>query len=165
MKRKTKRFRFSTTSPCNGYEAFYKLKYTCGITNKMPTPTNDELYNTVVKEAKKRFKVWPSAYASGWVTKTYVSRGGTYVEPKSSTPTGIDRWFKEQWIDVCQLPELVPCGRHSASLEEGDAYPYCRPLHRVSQQTPKTVDELTPSELSKRCSKKQKIKHTGRITK
>ena len=28
--------------------------------------------------AKKKFKVWPSAYASAWLTKTYKARGGKY---------------------------------------------------------------------------------------
>ena len=30
------------------------------------TPKNKALYSRVKAEAKKKFKVWPSAYASGW---------------------------------------------------------------------------------------------------
>lgn len=44
----------------------------------MPIPTNKALYERVKREAKKRFKVWPSAYASGWLVKTYKQRGGKY---------------------------------------------------------------------------------------
>ena len=44
----------------------------------MPTPTNKALYARVKAEAKKKFKVWPSAYASAWLTKTYKARGGKY---------------------------------------------------------------------------------------
>ena len=29
--------------------------------------------------AKRKFDVWPSAYASAWLTKTYKKRGGTYA--------------------------------------------------------------------------------------
>ena len=29
-------------------------------------PTNKALYSRVKAEAKRKFKVWPSAYASGW---------------------------------------------------------------------------------------------------
>ena len=29
-------------------------------------PTNPALYARVKAEAKRKFKVWPSAYASGW---------------------------------------------------------------------------------------------------
>ncbi len=44
----------------------------------MPTPTNKKLYSRVKAEAKKKYKVWPSAYTSGWLTKTYKARGGKY---------------------------------------------------------------------------------------
>ncbi len=43
------------------------------------TPKNKKLYNQVTAEAKRKFDVWPSAYASGWVVKTYKARGGTYA--------------------------------------------------------------------------------------
>lgn len=33
---------------------------------KRPEPTNKKLYEQVKREAKRRFKVWPSAYASSW---------------------------------------------------------------------------------------------------
>lgn len=45
---------------------------------KSPTPTNKKLYATVRAAAKKKFKVWPSAYASSWLVKEYKKRGGTY---------------------------------------------------------------------------------------
>tara|TARA_A100001015_G_scaffold274727_1_gene331349 strand:- start:3292 stop:4086 length:795 start_codon:yes stop_codon:yes gene_type:complete len=41
-------------------------------------PANPALYNEVKAEAKRKFKVWPSAYGSGWLVKTYKQRGGTY---------------------------------------------------------------------------------------
>ena len=44
----------------------------------MATPTNKALYNRVKNEAKKKFKKWPSAYASAWLVKTYKKRGGKY---------------------------------------------------------------------------------------
>ena len=34
--------------------------------------------HAIKAEAKKKYKVWPSAYASGWLTKTYKARGGKY---------------------------------------------------------------------------------------
>lgn len=43
-----------------------------------PKPTNTKLYAKVKAEAKKKYKVWPSAYASSWLTKEYKRRGGTY---------------------------------------------------------------------------------------
>lgn len=45
---------------------------------KSPKPTNQALYNRVKVQAKKKFDVWPSAYASAWLTKEYKKRGGKY---------------------------------------------------------------------------------------
>ena len=43
-----------------------------------PKPTNPKLYASVKAQAKKKFDVWPSAYASAWLTKEYKKRGGKY---------------------------------------------------------------------------------------
>ena len=45
---------------------------------KGATPTNPTLYARVKAEAKRKFKVYPSAYANGWVVRTYKKRGGGY---------------------------------------------------------------------------------------
>ena len=45
---------------------------------KRPVPTNPTLYARVKAEAKRKFKVYPSAYANGWLVRTYKKRGGTY---------------------------------------------------------------------------------------
>ncbi len=41
-------------------------------------PTNKALYNRVKAEAKRKFDVYPSAYANAWLVKTYKKRGGGY---------------------------------------------------------------------------------------
>tara|TARA_R100001443_G_scaffold113399_1_gene127999 strand:+ start:905 stop:1075 length:171 start_codon:yes stop_codon:yes gene_type:complete len=41
-------------------------------------PTNPALYSRVKAEAKKKFKVYPSAYANAWLVRTYKKRGGGY---------------------------------------------------------------------------------------
>ena len=43
-----------------------------------PTPKNKSLYATVKAEAKRKFKVYPSAYANAWLVRTYKARGGRY---------------------------------------------------------------------------------------
>jgi hypothetical protein len=116
-------------------------------------PINKKLYNQVVADAKNRFKVWPSAYASGWVVRRYKELGGLYKTQNPETPTTLDRWFKEKWVNVCELPKIVPCGRSRASMKD---YPYCRPLKRITKQTPKTARELTSQQIEKRCKKKKK---------
>ena len=45
---------------------------------KRPVPTNKRLYSQVKAEAKRKFRVYPSAYANGWLVKTYKARGGKY---------------------------------------------------------------------------------------
>jgi hypothetical protein len=41
-------------------------------------PTNKKLYIKIKSEAKRKFKVWPSAYASGWLVREYKRLGGKY---------------------------------------------------------------------------------------
>jgi hypothetical protein len=43
-----------------------------------PKPTNPKLYARVKAEAKRKFKVYPSAYANGWLVREYKKRGGGY---------------------------------------------------------------------------------------
>ena len=46
-------------------------------------PVNKALYSRVKAEAKRKFKVYPSAYANAWLVREYKKRGGTYrVEKK-----------------------------------------------------------------------------------
>ena len=46
--------------------------------NSGPNPTNPTLYARVKAEAKRKFKGYPSAYANGWLVRTYKARGGGY---------------------------------------------------------------------------------------
>jgi hypothetical protein len=136
----------------------------------MAVPINKSLYNKVKAEAKRRFKVWPSAYGSGWLVREYKRRGGKYREGSSSRSKskikkskrsyrqkskgkGLTRWFDEKWINICKLPKKVSCGR-SKSLKKN--YPYCRPSRRVNSQTPVLASELSKSEIKRRCSRKRK---------
>ena len=41
-------------------------------------PTDSELYARVKAEAKKKFNVYPSAYANAWLVREYKKRGGGY---------------------------------------------------------------------------------------
>ena len=45
---------------------------------KKPVPTNPTLYARIKAQAKRKFKVYPSAYANGWLVRTYKKRGGGY---------------------------------------------------------------------------------------
>ena len=105
-------------------------------------PVNKALYSRVKAEAKRKFAVYPSAYANAWLVREYKKRGGTYRTEKNVARSsgGLTRWFKENWVDV---KTGKPCGR---SKGEKRGYPACRPSKRVSSKTPKTVGEMSAAE-------------------
>jgi hypothetical protein len=120
----------------------------------MPLPLDLVLYNRVVRDAKKRFTVWPSAYASGWVVKTYKERGGKYMSEQRTDSTNLARWFREHWVDACtyiKTGTLVPCG----ARERGTAY--CRPTKRITNATPVTLYEMSTQDIRKRCQEKHRL--------
>lgn len=43
-----------------------------------PKPTQPDLWNRAISAAKKKFKVYPSAYANAWASKWYKSKGGSW---------------------------------------------------------------------------------------
>ena len=59
----------------------------------MNVPVNKALYARVKAEAKRKFKVYPSAYANAWLVREYKKRGGTY------------RVEKKTWQKVAQILE------------------------------------------------------------
>lgn len=45
-------------------------------TKKKNIPTNPSLWASCKAQAKKKFDVYPSAYANGWAAKQYKAKGG-----------------------------------------------------------------------------------------
>lgn len=43
-----------------------------------PKPSNPSLWSRAKAQAKKKFKVYPSAYANAWASKWYKSKGGKW---------------------------------------------------------------------------------------
>jgi hypothetical protein len=78
--------------------------------------------------------VWPSAYASGYVVKTYKEmykkkhgslsgafKGGDGEEMHADD---LDKWFKEKWVRIGANGEILgPCG----AREEKEGKPKCLP--------------------------------------
>jgi hypothetical protein len=116
-------------------------------------PLQGALYKEVKKHADAIFAK-PSAYKSGWIVKTYKSLGGTYIDADSGN-SGLDRWFREKWVDL-NRPKgdgtYERCGRAHAA--QGGKYPLCRPSIRVSSDTPVTASEL--SEHDRRVAQRRK---------
>ena len=45
---------------------------------KRNNPTNSKLYARVKAAARRKFAVYPSAYANAWLVREYKKRGGRY---------------------------------------------------------------------------------------
>ena len=120
-------------------------------------PLDKELYEKAKKIVKKRVKIWPSAYASGQLVSEYKRMGGRYSTNKEQKSSDLSRWYKEDWRNVCEKDKngnYKKCGRKSASGSYKN-YPYCRPLKRVTKNTPKTIKELSSNELNNMCKRKR----------
>ena len=97
------------------------------------TFTDKELHGRAVAAAKSKFKVWPSAYASGYVVQQYKRM---YKEKHGSTSGAfkgddgeingddLDKWFNEKWVRIGANGEIMgPCG----AREEKEGKPKCLP--------------------------------------
>lgn len=103
-------------------------------------PLDTKLYEKVKNEAKKKFKRFPSIYASSWITREYVKRGGKYNIGKSKNGnSGQQRWFKEKWVQIVPYlteRKIVECGAKNKDPKA------CRPLKRITKDTPPTMSEI-----------------------
>jgi len=122
---------------------------------------NKKLYCQVKKEIIKKVDVYPSAYANGLLVKEYKKRGGKY-RGKKDGKSGLDRWFKEKWVNVCETDKkgnYKTCGRKTANNLK--KYPYCRPSKRISKKTPMTAKELVKKygkqKIKEMCKDKRKF--------
>ena len=80
--------------------------------------TNKELHARVKAEAKRKFKVYPSAYANAWMVKEYKKRGGGFRNDD------LKKWFNEKWVRMSAKGEILgPCGDRS----KGEGKPRCLP--------------------------------------
>tara|TARA_R110001592_G_scaffold132621_1_gene347307 strand:+ start:6920 stop:7330 length:411 start_codon:yes stop_codon:yes gene_type:complete len=100
---------------------------------------NTSVYKKAYSEAKNKFKIFPSAYASMYIVKRYKEMGGKFSgKTEKSKSGGTSRWLKEEWIQVkpyLQNGKIVKCG-------EGANKKACRPLKRINDETSITLPEL-----------------------
>jgi 8-oxo-dGTP pyrophosphatase MutT (NUDIX family) len=101
-------------------------------------PKNPELWSRAIAAAKKKFDVYPSAYANAWASKWYRERGGKW-ESVSETyvKSGLGQWFKQKWVDMSRKDKEgkhPPCGRDDADKGK---YPKCRPAASAAKMTKK----------------------------
>jgi phage-related protein (TIGR01555 family) len=97
------------------------------------TFTDKTLHSRAVSAAKSKFKVWPSAYASGYVVQKYKqmykekhgSLSGAFKgDGEELHADDLDKWFKEKWVRIGANGEIMgPCG----AREKGEGKPKCLP--------------------------------------
>jgi len=110
--------------------------------------TDKELHNRAVSSAKSKFKVWPSAYASGYVVQQYKrlykekhgSLSGAFKsDGEELHADDLDKWFKEKWVRIGANGEILgPCG----AREEREGKPKCLPEAKaksISKEERKTI--------------------------
>jgi hypothetical protein len=124
-------------------------------------------YIKAIKTANDIYGTKSSIYRSSYIVKKYKEFGGKIEKSptkslkkipktleKSSTKslkkpskkslekTGLTRWFKEEWIQVVpylQYSKIIECGGIHMNKSPGKA---CRPLYRITKDTPITIKEL-----------------------
>ena len=88
--------------------------------------TDKALHAQAVAAAKRKFSVWPSAYASGFVVQHYKR-----LYKKKHGRTGgafrgdnLGKWFGEKWVRISSTGQIAgPCGGRS----EKEGKPKCLP--------------------------------------
>ena len=105
------------------------------------------VYKKAIKMANKEYGEKSSIYRSSRIVSLYKKMGGKISSKKSvkkSSKKGLTRWFKEQWIQVVPYLEkgkVVECGGENMKWKRS-AGKACRPLHRITDETPITIEEL-----------------------
>ena len=118
-------------------------------------PAKPALYSRVKAEAKRKFKIFPSAYASAYIVREYKKRGGTYTGRKSKRK-GIARWMREKWT----TQDGSPCGS-----KKFKGVKKCRPTVRISKETPVTWQELKAKRKATEAVREKKRVGMGKRTK
>lgn len=108
------------------------------------------VYKKALEMANKEYGEKSSIYRSSRIVSLYKKMGGK-ISPKKgkksvkkSPRQGLTRWFKEQWIQVVPYLEkgkIVECGGENMKWKRSTGKA-CRPLHRITDETPITIKEL-----------------------
>ena len=96
-----------------------------------------KLHSSAVAAAKRKFKVWPSAYASGFVVQQYKRLYKKKYGSLSGAFRGDDlgKWFGEKWVRIGSTGKIMgSCGGRSS--KEGK--PKCLP--RAKAQSLSTAE-------------------------
>jgi hypothetical protein len=113
--------------------------------------------------AKKKFSVYPSAYANIWASKYCKGKvgrkkkgsGGLAQKGKGCEiqMSGLKKWLDEKWVDIGapkKNGKYQPCGRQKGSKR---AYPKCVPLAKATR--------MSSSQKASAVKRKRAVSNTG----
>ena len=101
--------------------------------------------------AKRKFDVYPSAYANMYasaVCSGKVKPGGK-KKVKKATGGGLREWVKEKWVDIGapkKKGKYQPCGRKKGSKRK---YPKCVPLAKATRMSKSQKESAVKRKRSK----------------
>ena len=128
----------------------------------MARPNNQELYNKIKSKANTVFDSPTGLYRSAWIIKEYKKAGGTFDKPKPAH-TKIGQWLRDNWVDLNQPKAgggYEKCGHKNI---QNNKYPLCRPMYKVNESSPKTLNELSKSSIDRANKEKQVLKNKGNV--
>jgi hypothetical protein len=121
-------------------------------------PTNPSLWSRAKAEAKKRFDVYPSAYANGWAAKWYKKRGGGWKSEKTESYDITDPSQREWGTDssVAIFKSMTP-----GEMQESSHTVLDKPTLSVEEIAKK--HRVSPDEIQQQLAKGLKIEmeHTS----
>jgi len=101
------------------------------------------IYKKAIEMANDKYGEKSSIYRSSYIVKMYKELGGNKsLKKKKKNDDGLNRWFAEDWIQVSPFLEKgqkIECGGKRVSDRVGKS---CRPLYRITKDTPITIPEL-----------------------
>jgi hypothetical protein len=104
-------------------------------------------------EAKEKFEVFPSAYASGYMAKCRKKKG---IVNKTEKGDDLKRWYAEDWRDE----KGNICGsKTNKNIKK------CRPRKRIDSNTPVTWNEMSDKEKKRAVTEKKKVGMGARASK
>jgi hypothetical protein len=101
--------------------------------------------------AKRKFDVYPSAYANMYASSVCsgkVKPGGK-KKVKKAKGGGLREWVKEKWVDIGapkKKGKYQPCGRKKGSKRK---YPKCVPLAKATQMSKSQKESAVKRKRSK----------------
>ena len=121
----------------------------------------------------KHGEVYPSAYANGYATSVcmgekpdlkketkadekYMKRIHRLRRERKSQPSNLQRWYQEEWVNVCEQGDgpggFAICGS-GKGIDNPEQYPYCRAYYKQPGTKVVTAQELTKKEIRDMCKK------------